>query len=103
MGVEGYFQGREGDCEKRTRESFHLCLINEEEHLHYKSEAMQGLTHPLCCPGYPASCPIHLQAPSNSELGDRHWTPCLRNLPNYSPRDEDEVWKVQRSENETTR
>lgn len=41
--MEGYIQGREGVCEKRTRESFHLWVINAEEHLHYKSE---GLARP---------------------------------------------------------
>lgn len=55
MGVEGYIQGREGVCEKRTRESFHLWPINAEEHLHHKSEGLAKLDTSSLLPRIPCS------------------------------------------------
>lgn len=54
--MEGYIQGREGVCEKRTRESFHLWPINAEEHLHHKSEGLARLDTSSLLPRIP--CPM---------------------------------------------
>lgn len=54
MGLEGSIRGREGVCEKRTREPFHLWPINAEEHLHtINLKALPNRTHRLCCLGDP--------------------------------------------------
>lgn len=56
MGVEGYIQGREGVCVKRTRESFHLWPINAEGHLHHKSKYFARLDTSSPLPRIP--CPM---------------------------------------------
>lgn len=55
MGVEGYIQGREGVCVKRTRESFHLWPINAEGYLRHKSQGLARLDTSSLLPRIP--CP----------------------------------------------